>query len=221
MEGIYSMPSDDDVKRIVEPHFPIFVASWKGAFTDYRTKYDETRMVHSKIARAILLRDHCIDHIKRNFHGVMHVEIMERGLMCLVVMSGKHLGLDLYAAARLKKFNPNMLTSNIPTKQSGNFAEQKPVVTEFQGELFGEPITEMKKEPVHLNIGYQPNHLYTDVEGVYMAMPNGKRSVKWFVKISDGKDDEGMVFSMPITSLPPVPPQESGQPKVRVKKKNS
>lgn len=209
---------DDDVKKIIEPHYPIFVASWKDAFADYRTKYDETRPVHSKIARAMLLRDHCVDHIKRNFAGNPQIEIVERGLLLLVVISGKSLGIDEYVAARLKRFNANMLTSNIPTKQASNFAEQKPVLTNYQMELFGEPVTAIKKEPVHLNVGYHPNTLYTDVDGVFVTMPNGKRSIKWFVKISDGETDEGMVFHMPIT---PMPPQEPGQTRVRVKKKNS
>lgn len=213
------MLSDDDVKKILKPHHSRYSNSWRGAFTDYATKYVETRPIHSKLARAIILRDHCIDHVKRNFAdriGV-DVEIVEEGNLFLVVMSGKLVGIDDTVAARLKKFNDKMLTSNIPTKQANNFNDQKPVVTFYQPSLFGEPLIAPKREPVHVNVGYRPNDVYTDVEGVYATRPNGKRSIQFFVRIDNDEGTQAVVIEMPLEQ----PPQEPRSNQVRIKKKST
>lgn len=209
--------SDEEIISIVEPHKQTFTLCWRGAFHDYSTKYDETRIVHSPLTRALLLRDHCLDHVRRNFSDRPHVTFAEKsnGLFC-VEMSGEPLGIDGSVAARLKKLKPNMLTSNPPTRQSMLWDSQGPVFgVPTQLELFGTPIAIPRAEPVHINIGYLPNPLWTDFDGVFATMPNGKRSIKWFIKISDDPADGQPVIEMPIEPLPDQPRR------VRIKKRDA
>jgi hypothetical protein len=211
------MLSDDEIISIVEPHKQTFTLCWRSAFFDYATKYDETRIVHSPLTRALLLRDHCLDHVRQNFADKPYVTFVEKpnGLFC-VEMSGRHLGIEGSVAARLKKLKPNMLTSNFPTRQSGLWDTQGPVFgVPAQLELFGTPIAIHHYEPAHINIGYLPNALWTDLEGVYATMPNGKRSIKWVVKISDDPSDGQAIIEMPIEPL------TDKTKRVRVKKKDA
>jgi hypothetical protein len=184
------MLSDADIKRIIEPHKVTFTQCWRDAFTDYRTKYKKTRPVHSPLARAVLLRDHCVDHVVRAFDGNPIVTCRVVNGLFRVEISGATVGVKGSITCRMKKLNRKMLTSNIPTQQALDFEQQKPL----QYELFGEPLT--KDQPVHINIGYWPNKLWTEPEGVYSTLPNGRLSIKWALKISD--DEATTVIEMPI-----------------------
>src|SRR5947209_460314 len=190
------MLSDEDIKKIVDQYKPTFTQCWRDAFNTYATKYDETKIDHSPLARAILLRDHCVANAIRAFADIPHTTAKKANGLFFIELSGEPLGLDGSVAARLKKFNQNMRTSNIPTRQSTMFDEQRPVLAmAVQLQLYGEPLTIRDTEPTHINIGYLPNTLWTGVEGVYANMPNGKRSIKWVYKISDD-DDQAIVIEM-------------------------
>jgi hypothetical protein len=184
------MLSDSEIKKIIEPRKATFTQCWRDAFDDYRKKYKKTRHVHSALARAVLLRDHCVDHVVRAFEGDADVICRVVNGLFRVEISGASVGVKGSITCRMKKLNRKFLTSNIPTQQALNFEQQTPL----QYELFGEAIT--KEQPVHINIGYWPNKLWTEPEGVYSTLPNGRLSIKWALKISD--EESTTVIEMPI-----------------------
>src|ERR1041384_5628322 len=161
------MLSDDDIKKIIEPRKAKLTQAWRDAFSDYIRLYKKTRPVHSKLARAVLLRDHCVDHVTRAFTDDPEVEFKTINGLFRIEISGAAVGVAGSITCRLKKLNRKFQTSNIPTQQALDFERQVPL----QGELFGEPLT--KEKPVHINIGYWPNDLWTQPEAVYTTLPNG------------------------------------------------
>lgn len=205
----------EDIQKIVDPHKPTFTQCWRDAFNTYNTKYIETRIDHSPLARALLLRDHCVANAIRSFANTPYSDCRKvSGLFC-VQLSGEPVGVDGYIAARLKKFKPNMLTSSNTTRQSENFEKNLPVITiAKQLELYGEPLTPSKVEPTHITIGYLHNEMWTDIEAVYATSTHGYQSLRWVYKISDDPaDGQAIIIEMPIE---PIPDQPS---RVRVKKK--
>ena len=192
--------SEDEIKQIVNSYKDVFTQCWRSGFTEYVTKYQETRLIHSPLARAVLIRDHCIDQVKRSFASHPHVSLKTKNGLFVVEMSGIPVGINGSIVAKLKKLNPRMLASNIPTNQSLAFDEQKVLISiPVQLPLFGEPITIVHDEPTHINIGYLPDNLWLMFEGVYVTLPNGKGSIKWFSKISDDVlSNEVPVIVMPV-----------------------
>lgn len=190
------MLSDDEVKKIIEPHKGTFTRCWRDAFSDYSRLYKKTRHVHSPLARAVLLRDHCVDHVLRAFADDPDVVCRVVNGLFRVEIAGGSAGVAGSITCRLKKLNRKLLTSNIPTQQALDFEQQQPL----QGELFGESLT--VERPVHINIGYWPNDLWTEPEAVYTTLPNGRRSIRWAFRISDDEDGSKVVVEMPIEPLP-------------------
>jgi hypothetical protein len=197
------MLSDDDVKKIIEPRKATFTNCWREAFGDYVRLYRKTRPVHSPLARAVLLRDHCVDHVTRAFANDPEVQCRVVNGLFRVEISGASVGVAGGITCRLKKLNRKFQTSNIPTQQALDFERQVPL----QGELFGEPLT--KERPVHINIGYWPNELWTEPEAVYTTLPNGRRSIKWAFKISGDDEASRVVIEMPIQTVADEPKRVS------------
>lgn len=212
------MLTDEEIKKIVEHYQMPFTECWSEAFKDYATKYAETRHVHSPLTRACTIRDHCIDHVQRKFANDESVNCDKKtnGLF-VVFIDGSPLGIAGSVAARLKKLDEKLLASNIPTKQSVAFDEQRPVfATAHQLDLFGFPLTSVKVEPAHINIGYLPDNFWMSFEGVYATLPNGKRSIKWFVNLSDA----AQILAAPIIEMK-IEPKPSPQIRKRVRVKRA
>jgi len=194
--------TDAETQAIARHYEKQFTEGWGNAFKDYASEYPTTRHIHSPRSRASILHDHCVHHIQAIFADNPDVGFppKKRGLFT-VELSGKPIGIDGKVLARLKKLNESFLTSNISTAQVRAFNDQQSM--EIQGELFGFPLIEV--EPPHVNIGYMPDKFWMSARGVYATMPNGSHALHWYMKFTDGRDDE----QNPIIDIPiqPVQPQ--------------
>src|SRR5689334_23219811 len=121
------MLSDDEVKKIIEPRKARFTQCWRDAFWDYGRLYKKTRPVHSPLARAVLLRDHCVDHVLRAFAEDQDVVCRVVNGLFRVEISGASVGVAGSITCRLKKLNRKLLTSNITTQQVLDFEQQRPL----------------------------------------------------------------------------------------------
>lgn len=82
-------------------------------------------------------------------------------------LSGEPLGIDGNVLIRFKKLNENMLTSNIPTKQTEAFNLQRPLEFPVQQNLFGIPLTFKQEDSPHVNIGYLPDKFWLNYQSLF------------------------------------------------------
>src|ERR1044071_1383275 len=115
--------------------------------------------------RASIIRDHIVSHAREAFDSVRNVVVIDKrnGLFCLEVKG--------LVVVRFKKLNNQMRTSNIPTQQALAFEKQM-------------SLPEIPHDATHINAGYLPDKLWTNLKGIFVAAPNGKK-IDWFVEIGD------------------------------------
>ena len=201
------MLSQIEIETILKPNETKFEEVFYNTWQDYNNEYNNIRHIHSKRTRASLLRDHAVFHAKNIFSNTNSngIEIVEKnnGLF-LLEFSGEPFGLDGCVQMRLKKLNDNLLTSNVPTKQSRNFNSQQIVDFRSQPSLFGEPPKVFY--PANVNLGYVAHPTFTGYSGLYITYPNGERSIGWFMRIGNAGENE---LGLGISNQPDEPQNDS------------
>ena len=92
-----------------------------------------------------------------------------------------------------------MRTSNYPTQQALFFNQQQL------------PLPGMPPDPIYLNAGYIPDIFWSQINGIYIACPQGD-DVSWFIDLSPEETlQEPSEFRFPTTAEPEIS-------KVRVRK---
>jgi hypothetical protein len=94
-----------------------------------------------------------------------------------------------------------MQTSNIPTQQSLAFERQM-------------SLPDIPHDATHINAGYVPDKLWTNLKGVFVTAPQGKK-ISWFVELEEGGK------AMPVVEMfvQPTPSPASSSRRVRPKNK--
>jgi hypothetical protein len=184
--------SSEDAKAILAPHISSLQSCVVSGLDEYNRHYGPIRHVHSPHARAMIIRDHIIFSVKKEFDEVSGVRILNKRGLFLLLINEKLL-------LRFKKLNNRMLARNYPTKQARKFSEQ----LSFDG--FFVPVT-------NINVGYIANDLFTSPEKVVVACPNSMSSNEWCIDITP----DGLIQDVPVI---PVLERDntSNKPRVRVK----
>lgn len=201
------------VETILKPHLPAFESCFHDGMTDYSSKYDDTRPVHSRRTSSNILRDHIVDYARQVFggreaEGIRTIDL-SNGFFGIEI-DGKGVGIDGCILVRFKKLDKRKLTRNVPTQQAVDFSEQKSLFAlQVQPTLAG-----VGWERSNLNAGYVINDLRTDYEGLFVTFPNGKYKIDWFIDMATGAGGERNNL---IEMLPPQPPTEEITKRVRPK----
>ena len=154
----------DQARTILAPYIDTLESCVTSGVGEYNDFYASQRHVHSPHSRAMLIRDHIVNQVRKNFDGLEGVKIVKKnGLFLLSIHNQLFL--------RFKKMNGRMLTRNLPTRQSCRFSEQ----LSFEG--FYTSIT-------NLNVGYIPNDVWTRPSKVIITCPDGIKSNKWYMDIT-------------------------------------
>lgn len=134
--------------------------------------YANTRFYHSPRTAASICHDHIVSEIKKAFEGVPGAYFTKRkGLFMLIIKDT--------VVLRFKKFNKNLLSNGIPTKQAIAFNLQDSIQLEFDN---------MPPDGL-LHVGYVVNNLGTGIEGVYITYRYGNTNIwTWDVTFRDKAD---------------------------------
>jgi hypothetical protein len=189
--------SKEKVLAILDLYMPRMADCIMAGWNDYATIYAPQHHIHTPRTRASIIRDHIVAHVRETFDNVRNVVIIDKrsGLFCLEVKG--------LVVVRFKKLNEQMRTSNIPTQQALAFEQQM-------------SLPDIPHDAAHINAGYSPDKLWTNLKGIFIAAPNGKK-IDWFVEIGDnGK-------AMPVVELfvQPTPSPASSSSRVRPRAKKS
>lgn len=195
------MLSEEALNKALAPYYPKLRQCVVDGMDAYQNDYNNTRHIHQSPTRPMLVRDHILYAAQMSFADEPNVSFRRRrGLICIIIRTD----LSQDVAIRIKKFNHKFLTSNIPTKQSDKFSRQLPLFTapknENQLDLFGYPLI---TEPLHLNIGYIPDHLWTEAQEVLLTCPKDRVSLYYSINLAR----ELATAEAESTQQPPEPPQ--------------
>jgi len=179
-----------DVMEMVNPYLVRLKKCISLGWSDYWDLYRAVLHEHSKIARAVLIRDHIVGRVRREFDSDNSVRILEKknGLFLLEICKK--------VLVRFKKFDSKKLSSNIPTKQSSMFLRQLTIPG------FG-------KDRINLNAGYTPTYDWASIDGIFITHPNGINRISWFVDLGE------MVPVQSVVEIFPSP--EPAKERVRLK----
>lgn len=154
--------SEDDLREILKPIFPILEQIIRDGFRFYVDSYRDFAFKHSPRTRASTINDHIVDLAMQRLpaFGIRSARLMQRSLFefkgeCLL---------------HFKKLNRRKLTANYPTLFALDFNKQL--------DLPGLPSTLPR-----LVAGYVPTPDWSGVESVYVTCPNGD-DVEWFIDLS-------------------------------------
>ena len=137
-----------------------------------------------------LTRDYAVAAIQRLWHGQNGVRVHDKGLRKLFLVNDKY-------AIRIKKFDQQSRSGNVRTGDDRRFRFQQP--------LEGIP------RLIHLELGYVPNALRTDVQDVRLICLNGYR-IYWTHSI-ERPDDDANVYDLFQGTPDPHHPQPAIRPK--------
>jgi len=184
----------DEAKGILAPYINAFQNCVLMGLSDYNSSYVKVRHIHSPYARAMLVRDHIIAQVRKEFDEVDGIKfINKRGLILLSI--------EEKIFVRFKKMNERMLTRNHPTLQSIRFSEQ----LSFEG--FFTPTT-------NINVGYIPNDVWTEPRKILITCPNGSNSNSWYIDISQ---DNAVL----LATVVPIEDRDLNIKKKRIHAKNT
>lgn len=189
----------EQAKTILGPYISRIQEAVKRAIKDYYLsgQYAKVRYIHSPRTAACLCHDHIKAEIKREFestHGVSYSE--KRGSFTLNVQGA--------AVLRFKKFNKNLMSSNIKTKQVTAYLLQQPM----QLELDGLPPDGL------LHVGYIMNRLGTDIEKIYVTYRYANVNIwEW--------DTSEETLVQPVINFPVTPVASMKKRKVKAKEKTT
>lgn len=190
------MPKEQ-AKIILGPYISRIQEAVKRAIKDYYMsgQYAGVRYIHSPRTAANVCHDHIKAEIKREFESTPGVSYSEkRGSFTLNVQGA--------AVLRFKKFNKNLLSSNIKTNQVTAFLLQQPM----QLELDGLPPDGL------LHVGYIMNRLGTDIEKIYVTYR--------YADVNIWEWDTSEEYSVqPVINFPALPATSTETKKRKVKAK--
>jgi hypothetical protein len=188
------MLTQNEIEILILPYKEIIEKIHYTALEHFINCYSEDKHKLRKTSIANVLRDFIVYEAKVKFGELKDesVQIIEKANGTFFIeVSGHRKGIEGSVIARFKKVNKQLLTANIPTKASINFNTQRSVGYLSQPYLDGEDWQKPPKtlHPSNINIGYLPNELGTDLNGIFLTYPNGQRSIAWFVSMLESKAD--------------------------------
>lgn len=185
----------EKAKDILGPYINRIQEAVKRAVNGYylNGQYSSVRHIHSSRSAASLCHDHIKAEIKQEFEGVPGVTYSEkRGLFTLNVQGS--------VVLRFKKFNKNLMSSNIQTKQITAFVLQQPAQLE---------LNEMPPDGL-LHVGYVMNKLGTGIEKIYVTYRYANINIwEW--------DTSENTAIQPVLTLPNTPATPSKRRRVKAK----
>lgn len=152
----------EQAQTILEPLVDKIRKAIKTAVNGYYqgTDYSETRYRHSARTAASICHDDIVEEIQNEFENVPGARFgKKRGLFTLCVYDTVLL--------RFKKFNKNLLSNSITTRQALAFNLQEPAQLELD---------EMPPDGL-LHVGYTVNKLATEVTGVFVTYRYGNQNI--------------------------------------------
>ncbi|MGH7871081.1 MAG: hypothetical protein ACREQO_02555 [Candidatus Binatia bacterium] len=156
------MPTIDELFALVKPFLRIFYVSQINAFKSYNSLPPEFLVDASKGARAHAIHDLSVKNAAREVESVTGIRVTEHDGLFLFTIREK-------VTVRFKKLDERFRSSNIETQQVFDFQHQY-------------NLPEIPKT-MHLEVGYRLNYLETEIEGIYLVWPNGKRIRKvWSIQ---------------------------------------
>jgi hypothetical protein len=179
-----AVPQEEVVSRLGKA-LPALTSCIARAWARYGEYPAELRMAHSSRSRASLIHDHAIDFARQHFD-------VHPGSQCQEIRKLFLVYFDAGIVVRFKKLDEKFRVSNIHTQQCMKFMDQLPLPS------FGETI--------NLHVGYRLNRLQTDLEGIYLACPNGPTTNAWVMHIGNTASGDDALSLVPHLPIPPAPP---------------
>lgn len=186
--------------KIIKPHFDWLSECIEiGGFREYQNEYASVMHIHDKTTKANIIQDHIVNYVRMTASRYKDVSIIEQNRM-FVLKINHHLG---DAAIRFKKLNESLLSSNIQTQQSTDFAQQ--IELPFL------------KECVHLNVGYTVDRTGSLYQ-CFVTCPINRKAIQWYYNITSANlnNSAGNIIQLPID--PTTAPTPTEERRVKVKK---
>ncbi|WBM40016.1 hypothetical protein [Alcaligenes faecalis] len=177
------IPQDVVTERLGKA-LPKLATCLSKAWDKYGEYPESLRVDHSSRSRASLIHDHATMLARQEFDVYPGSHCEEIRKLFLVYF-------DCGIVVRFKKLNENFHASNIRTQQCLNFTGQLSLP------LLG--------DTVNLHVGYRLNTLQTDLEGIYLACPNGPSSNAWVMTLGGAAEDDQIPSIIPVTPQSPEP----------------
>ena len=187
--------TQEEGEAIIKPHAERFLDCVERAWKDWKgEEYERVRHIHPARSRANIMHDRMIHLARQLFESQSDVRVFQSQGRTMVAIEDK-------CVIRLKKLDKNKHAHGIPTTQFALFEMQ----VNFDG---------IPAELTHLDIGYILNDLQTELSGVYVTCPNGRRRNHWSFDLRTlAKGGGGEVVGLGLSPSG----QSSTEPRFKVK----
>lgn len=157
----------NQAQQLLYPLQDIFRSCIAESYQDSQEHEYNAHELHSR-TKASIIHDRIVARVKEKTQDIPNVvEFKQKRSGFLLRIIGDTL--DMYV--RFKKLNQQLRTSNIPTQRALAFAKQ--------GQL---TLEELVKPTLNLNAGYVPNRFGTELNGIFITCPNGKK-IEWSIAL--------------------------------------
>jgi hypothetical protein len=188
----------DEAEQTLSPFFDNIWKCIVSAVEEYENIPAAQRVKFKPRTRANIINDFMVHNARELLAGLPNVRIEDEKRQFRVIISDRF-------RMRLKKFDKNLKTSNVPTQQALAFINQ------IQLEIGAPP------NLTNIVAGYRWNILQTELHGVFIVCPFGRRN-EWTLEISAPPLPAVSHIPLAVDQPPPVVPKETPAEELPVEK---